>query len=586
MLVEGIGQAASLLAVLWIMFGPHWAHLELFYLSFIPILWMAMRSGIRVVVIGSLALNFGIVLSMHLFPPSSSSLAKIGLLMLVVSASGLIVGATVTEREHLGVELHERTTYLKSLFENSPLGIVVLNREGEIDLVNEAFTKLSLFEPKELVGQQMDSVFLPDGPSEAATLWSGGVLGGQTLQQIMRRKRKDGSSVDVELHAVPLIVDDRVRGAYAICRDISQQIKASNAERRHAESLNQLVKELEVQTDQMTMLNEMAGLLECCATTKEACAVVSQSARKFFPDAVSGTLYTFRASRNLVEAAVSWGNGSAVEPVFAPDACWALRRGQPHRSVSGGQGVICPHLESSAPARHLCLPMMGQGETLGVLHIAFASGNNESEGFLATQQRLGITLAGQIALSLASLRLRETLRDQSIRDALTGLFNRRFMQESLEREVMRARRKKHPLSLLFLDIDHFKRFNDTFGHDAGDFVLQSVADLLRNFFRGDDVACRCGGEEFAVILPESLARNAALRADEFRSELKQLKLQYKDTRLGPISVSIGVAAFPEHCATPEELLKVADQCLYQSKTEGRDRVTIATPQRRKQVAAN
>jgi len=227
--------------------------------------------------------------------------------------------------------------------------------------------------------------------------------------------------------------------------------------------------------------------------------------------------------------------------------------------------------------------MMGQGETLGVLHISFPHTGRQLDD-LASQQRLGVTVAGQIALSLASLRLRETLRDQSIRDALTGLFNRRFMQESLERETIRARRKNHPLSLLFLDIDHFKRFNDTFGHDAGDFVLQSIAELLRSFFRGDDVACRCGGEEFAVILPESSSRNAALRADELRAAVKALKLQYKDTRLGPISISVGVAAFPEQCTTPEELLKVADQCLYQSKTLGRDRVTVATAAR--QVAAS
>jgi diguanylate cyclase (GGDEF)-like protein len=127
-----------------------------------------------------------------------------------------------------------------------------------------------------------------------------------------------------------------------------------------------------------------------------------------------------------------------------------------------------------------------------------------------------------------------------------------------------------------LDIDHFKRFNDTFGHDAGDFVLRAVADVLRNYFRGEDVACRCGGEEFAVILPESLARNAVLRAEGLREELRGLKLQYKDTRLGPISVSIGVAGFPEHCSTAEDLLKIADQCLYQSKTNGRDRVTMAS----------
>ena len=297
------------------------------------------------------------------------------------------------------------------------------------------------------------------------------------------------------------------------------------AERAHADSSaerRKSCKELE-SADQIrqTMLNDMAALLECCATTKEACAVVGQSAKKFFPEASSGTLYTFKASRNLVEAAVSWGSAPAMEPVFAPEGCWALRRGQPHWSESGE--VICPHLEMLPPAKHLCLPMVGHGETLGVFHLEFPIGVLDSHGLLAAQQRLGITVAGQIALSLASLRLRETLRDQSIRDPLTGLFNRRFMQEALERETLRARRKGHPISLLFLDIDHFKRFNDTFGHDAGDFVLQSFADLLRNFLRGDDVACRFGGEEFAVILPESLAANAALRADALAVELEAIE---------------------------------------------------------------
>jgi diguanylate cyclase (GGDEF)-like protein/PAS domain S-box-containing protein len=579
--LEAVGQAASMVLALWIMFGPRWGHLELLYLSFVPILWLAMRSGSRLVVIGNAAMNFGIVISLHLFSPNANVLGKVGLLMLVVSASGLIVGATVSEREHFRFELHERTTYLKSLFENSPLGIVVLNRQGRIDLVNEAFTKLSFYEQKELVGQHLDSVFTPETLSAATS--PADVLTGQSVQQVMRRARKDGTLVDVELHAVPLIVDDRVRGAYAICNDISERIKASQAERAHAESLNRLVKELELQTDQMTLLNDMAALLECCASTKEACAVVGQSARKFFPEATAGTLYTFKASRNLVDATVSWGNNSAVEPVFAPDGCWALRRGQPHWSESGG--VICPHLETLQSSKHLCLPMVGHGETLGVFHLVFPSSSPGFEDQRAAQQRLGVTVAGQIALSLASLRLRETLRDQSIRDALTGLFNRRFMQEALEREILRARRKSHPLSLLFLDIDHFKRFNDTFGHDAGDFVLQAFSDLLTSFFRGDDVVCRCGGEEFAVILPESSAANAALRANALRNELKQLKLPYKNTRLGSISASVGVAAYPEHCVTPESLLKVADQCLYRSKAEGRDRVTVALGQDCKSVSS-
>jgi diguanylate cyclase (GGDEF)-like protein/PAS domain S-box-containing protein len=572
--IESIGQAVSMLAVLWIIFGPRWAQLELYYLAFIPILWLAMRSGIRLVVIGTLALNFGIVVSMHLFPPNSSLLVKSGLLMLVVSASGLVVGSTVTERQRLGAKLHERTTYLNSLFEHSPLGIVVLNPNGLVDLVNDAFTHLSLYPLGELLGRELDSVFLPDKSVETPS-WSINVLEGRPQHWTTRRRRKDGSLVDLELHAVPLIIDGSVRGAYAICKDISEQVRAAEAEQEQAKSLNLLVKELELQTEQMSMLNDMGRLLECCATTKEAGTVIAQSIPRLFPAAMSGTLYTFRASRNLVEASVSWGNLPSSEPIFAPQDCWALRRGQPHVSGGGKQDLVCPHLEGLPAARHLCLPMIGQGETLGMISIEFPH-MGEFDGPLHAHARLGVTVANQIALSFASLRLRESLRDESIRDALTGLFNRRFMQESLEREIMRSRRKNHALSILFLDIDHFKRFNDTFGHDAGDFVLRAVADVLRNYFRGDDVACRCGGEEFAVILPESSAANAGVRAEGLREQVRGLKLEYRGTRLGPISVSVGVAAFPDHCSSADELLKAADQCLYQSKTNGRDRVTVAS----------
>lgn len=573
--IEAVAQAACVLAVLWMMFSPHWAHLQLFYISFIPILWVAMRSGIRRVVVGNLVLDFGIVFFMHMFPPDPALLAKIGPLMLVVSGAGLIVGATVTERQYLAATLNERTTYLNSLFENSPLGIVVLQRNGLIELANDAFTELSLFQRDDLIGRDLDSVFPSDPTVESSRPWVAEVLRGRAQHWTARRSRKDGTPVDLELHAVPLVIGNTVRGAYAICKDISEHVNASQAQRAHAKSLNLLVRELETQTNQMSMLNEMARLLECCATIKEACAVVGQSLPRFFPEGASGALYTFKASRNLVEATAWWGSSSlAPDPVFAPQDCWALRRGQPHISNNGEQGIVCPHLQQLPEARYICLPMVGQGETLGVIQLEFPR-KGELDESLQSQMRLGVTVASQIALSLASLRLRENLRDQSIRDSLTGLFNRRFMQESLEREMMRARRKNNSLSLLFLDIDHFKRFNDTFGHDAGDFVLQSVADVLRNYFRGDDVACRCGGEEFAIILPESRGDDAALRAEGLREELRSLKLQHRDIRLGPISVSIGVAAFPEDCSTPDELLKIADQCLYQSKTAGRDRVTLA-----------
>jgi diguanylate cyclase (GGDEF)-like protein len=226
--------------------------------------------------------------------------------------------------------------------------------------------------------------------------------------------------------------------------------------------------------------------------------------------------------------------------------------------------------------------MVAQGNTVGVLHLEFERASdlrNDSgtESLRDSRQRLAISVASQIALSLASLQLRETLREQSIRDPLTRLFNRRFLEESLERELQLASRKRQSLAVLFLDLDHFKRFNDTFGHDAGDKVLQSLADLFRTFFRATDICCRYGGEEFAIILPESSSQDAAVRADALRSEVKSLRLQYKKQTLGPLTLSAGIAAFPEHGLTSEELLKIADQCLYESKSRGRDTVTVASP---------
>jgi diguanylate cyclase (GGDEF)-like protein len=334
----------------------------------------------------------------------------------------------------------------------------------------------------------------------------------------------------------------------------------------------------------------MGDLLECCGTIKEACAVVSQSVRKLLPEAVSGTLYLFRSSRNLVEAAVQWGTPGASEALFSPDSCWSLRRSQAHWSEPAAGGINCGHLAEASATQCLCVPMVGQGETLGTLYLEYAGISNNrtgasSESVQDSQQRLASTVAGQVALSLASLRLRETLRDQSIRDPLTGLFNRRFMEESLDRELQRAARKNHPLTVLFVDLDHFKRFNDTFGHDAGDLVLRSIADLFRKFFRADDVICRYGGEEFGIILPESPAEHAALRANALRAEVSKLELEYKNHSLGTVTLSIGVATFPVHGATSEELLKVADQCLYRAKAGGRDLVIVATQQDRGHCAA-
>jgi diguanylate cyclase (GGDEF)-like protein/PAS domain S-box-containing protein len=491
------------------------------------------------------------------------------------------VGSEVTERHRLALDLTRQTAYLDSLIQISPLGIVVLDRQGFVELANSAFQKLFQYKPQELHSIHIGDVGTPgDDGTDGAQLMSQ-ILAGNALRKVVRQRRRDGTILDLALYGVPLVLENKVRGAYLIYQDISEQIRASEAQLRHAESLDKIVKELELRTKQMTLLNEMGSLLECSSTVKEASAVVANSVQKLFPEASSGTLYLFKASRNLIEAAIRWGKAGVSEPTFHPDACWSLRRGQPHWSGHSGTTISCQHSSQSSTACCLCVPMVAQGNTVGVLHIEFGTeGGPEydhgTEALRDSHQRLAVSAASQLALSLASLQSREALREKSIRDPLTHLFNRRFLEESLERELQIAARKRQSLAVLFLDLDHFKRFNDMFGHDAGDMVLRSIADLFRSFFRVTDICCRYGGEEFAIVLPESSARDAAIRAEALRLEVKKMGLEHKKQTLGPITLSAGVAAFPEHGTTSSELLTLADQCLYESKSRGRDVVTVNT----------
>jgi diguanylate cyclase (GGDEF)-like protein/PAS domain S-box-containing protein len=576
-LAEALAQAAGILGVLWIMFGRTFSPLQLFYLSFVPVIWVAMRNGIERAVIAILVLDFGIVAALHFFPALPNVLAKAGLLMLVVSATGLIVGSAVSERQHIGSELEQRTVYLNSLTENSPFGIVVLNRVGRIDLCNRAFEKLFGYERQEIVGKKLDSLISGHQPEDLLEL-SPRVYAGQSVRGSARRERNDGSLVDVEVHAVPLVIDGQVRGAYALYNDISDAIKAAHERDQQGNILKRSLTELQSRTNEMTLLIELSDMLQCCSSLDEAYSVITQFGKKLFSGESSGSLSVFKSSRNILESAGAWGTNGTPLPPFPPDSCWALRRGKPHWSAGSSPELVCNHLKNHLGANDgLCVPMVAQGDTIGVLQLqisATSESKSSNEPIQVVLQRIASSAAGQIALSIASLKLREALKDQSIRDPLTGLYNRRFMQESLDRELLRARRTNRPFTVMFIDIDHFKRFNDSFGHDAGDLVLQVFAKALTNHFRGGDIICRYGGEEFALVLPDSSLKDAERRANDLRVEIKKLSISHRNKILDPITFSVGLAAFPEHGSTPEELFRVADKCLYDSKTQGRDRITV------------
>jgi diguanylate cyclase (GGDEF)-like protein len=224
--------------------------------------------------------------------------------------------------------------------------------------------------------------------------------------------------------------------------------------------------------------------------------------------------------------------------------------------------------------------MMAQGKAIGLLHLQYGpnSVDRSEEGLQrlkeSTKQQLAVTMAGHIALAFANLKLRETLHIQAIHDSLTGLFNRRYMEESLRREAYRANRKGTSLGIIMLDIDHFKKFNDKFGHTAGDALLRELGIFLQARIRKEDIACRFGGEEFTLILPDTSLEDAERRAEQLREEIKHLNVQYEEQFLGKITLSLGVAVFPDHGSSPEVLLQAADSALYHAKELGRDRVVV------------
>ena len=223
---------------------------------------------------------------------------------------------------------------------------------------------------------------------------------------------------------------------------------------------------------------------------------------------------------------------------------------------------------------------MAQNEALGIVSLQMRRGQEQHEPTPRSsdeaERQLAEVLAKQVALALGNLKLKESLKNQSICDPLTGLFNRRYMEESLEREFSRANRNKSSVAIVMMDLDHFKRFNDAFGHQAGDALLRAFGDLLKRSTRGQDIACRYGGEEFVLVLTDSNLSGRSATAEILRQQVKQLSVEYAGQLLGAVSVSMGVALFPDHGTTMGDVLRASDQALYCAKREGRDRVSVWT----------
>lgn len=389
-------------------------------------------------------------------------------------------------------------------------------------------------------------------------------------QRTERSQNRLLTSVSTEFFLIPVSILCVIVLFALLLRDALDRQRAARDAQRLNEDLAHYVDALEGTARESDLMTSARNELQLCVEVQQVYNTAATSFSRLLPG-TSGCLYMINSSRNHVEAVSSWGEASHGD-FSQPESCCALRSGQPRWRQPGVSEIHCAHFPANPPDRYHCRPIVAYGNTIGMLYVECATDEivTQVNGRMdAIRQLIQIT-----ALAIATLNLQKKLENQSIRDSLTGLFNRHFMQISLEREMTRAHRRKQIMAVFMLDVDHFKRFNDTHGHAAGDEVLKAFAQVFKSNIRAEDIACRYGGEEFTIILPDTTVKGACDRADSIVSAVSELKIHFGQQTFENFGVSIGVAFYPGDGDTSGDLLQHADAALYEAKRNGRNQVSL------------
>jgi diguanylate cyclase (GGDEF)-like protein/PAS domain S-box-containing protein len=526
---------------------------------------------------------------------SASSFLVLG----VAIASSFFDRFMATQKGDLSLA-RERELYFQTMAEAVPEIIWTADPNGMDDFFNQKCFDYTGLTFEQLRGTGWTVIVHPDDLGLCAEKWEGARRSGQPYYVEYRLRGKDGTYRWFLCRANPIRNSaGEIVKWFGTCTDIEdqkqnqqtleeqilertvqladtntrlqQELLAKDSARREFDQHNeQMMEELKQRSERATLLAKMGELLQSCVNLDEVFATALGFAPKIFPTA-RGAMVLLNASRSLAEVIGSWSDCRLPAVEFEPADCWALRTGHPHLVSAGDLTAPCAHA-AGVKNTYLCIPILAQGETLGLLHL---QATDEAPELNSSELSFKTTFAAQVGLSIANIRLREALRTQSVRDALTGLYNRRYLEEVLEREVRRAARAAQSLGVLMIDLDHFKNFNDTYGHDAGDAVLRETGSSLSRGIRAEDFVCRFGGEEFVVILPTANLEAACGRAERLRLKMKELTILHHGRSMGMLTVSIGVAVFPEHGVSPKELMAAADAALYEAKRRGRDQVSVA-----------
>ncbi len=504
-------------------------------------------------------------------------------------------------------EAKVRAPQLEQVLQQVGEAVIVKDLDAIVTYWNREAMSLYGYSPEEAVGQPLRNLHAADLSEADYARILARVRAGKPTSSTTERRKRNGERVRVAIRTTPLVdtqgrligeitvardvtqllsTEEALRGAQAtlearltavreshrnLVREVTGRRKIEAAQRIANQALAATVRQLKSFHRDGEVLSHMAELLQSCAQRDEAYTIVRETVSRLFPG-VAGMLYIYRESRDVLEHVASWGGGKPPAPVLGAEDCWALRLGCPH-FVHRHSTVRCLHAQKAGQS-YICMPIQGQAHVLGLLHLALDVDSRTERPKETTERRLR-ALTDRVGPALANLKLRDALRVLALRDGLTGLYNRRYMEDALNRELHRSESSGRPVSIIMIDIDHFKRFNDTFGHDAGDFVLSSLAREIPNHIRLSDMACRYGGEELAIVLVDANLEQALERAEELRLAIRQTKLRHRGQSLPAPAASFGVAAYPLHGANMADLLKAADRALYRAKQAGRDQVCAA-----------
>lgn len=364
---------------------------------------------------------------------------------------------------------------------------------------------------------------------------------------------------------------DRGDRLVGVVRDITSEHLARQRMHDTNQQLSLSLAALERHAADLTRLNELNESLQGCLSAGDAFEVVQHALARLNLGR-GGSLSVPEGNGETMQVVASWGAGAQMSSQFLASGCWGLRRGKRHIVHGPEDGPRCRHFDDAMQDGYMCLPLQVLGEPLGLLTMQAAAGTGEAEW--SRLLHLANMIAESLKLALSNVRLREALHEQATRDPLTGLLNRRYLDEALPRELARARREQRPLCLVMLDLDHFKCINDSFGHEAGDAVLSQLSALLRTHLRRSDLACRFGGEEFVVLMPGASLTEAMDRIGQILGEVRGALFHIGHTHLPPVSFSAGIAEAPRHGDAPEQLLRVADRALYAAKEAGRNCIRL------------